>query len=160
MFKNKHVIIALLVAPILSLLAFFGVDAVVSEKPHKAVAGASYELIAKPNCRYESGLCGLKNGDVEIVLRAVFTENDDIELWLDSPENTDGVKVALVDSGAGPFSMLAVNEQASSWRIKLARPRSSESKLQLAVSIQETLYFAEVTTIFMQHKPLFEQQER
>ncbi len=44
MFKNKHFIIALLIAPILSLIAYFGTDMALSEKPHAAKEGESYKL--------------------------------------------------------------------------------------------------------------------
>lgn len=48
MFKNKHLIIALLIAPILSLIAYFGTDLALSEKPHAAKEGESYKLPASP----------------------------------------------------------------------------------------------------------------
>lgn len=39
MFKNKHFILALLIAPILSIIAYFGTDMALSEKPHAAKEG-------------------------------------------------------------------------------------------------------------------------
>ena len=42
MLTNKHVVIALIVAPILAVIAYFATDAAVGEKPHKAQAGKSY----------------------------------------------------------------------------------------------------------------------
>ena len=60
------IVIALLVAPVLALIAYFAVDAVVAEKPEKALAGSSYPLVAKSNCRYASGRCSLENGDVQL----------------------------------------------------------------------------------------------
>jgi NADH:ubiquinone oxidoreductase subunit 3 (subunit A) len=61
MFKNWHVIIAMIVAPILAVLAWFAVDYFVAERPHAAKEGAAYSLIAKSNCRYDSGQCDLEN---------------------------------------------------------------------------------------------------
>ena len=63
MFKNKHFIVALLIAPILAIIAYFGVDIAVSEKPHAAKKGQSYKLVSKSNCRYTSGLCDMENGE-------------------------------------------------------------------------------------------------
>lgn len=44
MFKNKHFILALLIAPILSIIAYFGTDMALSEKPHAAKEGETYKL--------------------------------------------------------------------------------------------------------------------
>ncbi len=60
MFRNKHLILAFLIAPVLAIIAWFSVDYFVAEKPHSAKPGASYELIAKPNCRRFSRRCDLK----------------------------------------------------------------------------------------------------
>ncbi|GAL14113.1 hypothetical protein JCM19233_5125 [Vibrio astriarenae] len=36
MFKNKHFIVALIVAPILAIIAYFGIDIASVKKPHAA----------------------------------------------------------------------------------------------------------------------------
>jgi len=69
---NKHLIIAMIVAPILAVIAYYGVDRVVSETPHKAVKGQSYPLAAKSNCRYKSGECTLKNGDISLTINVAM----------------------------------------------------------------------------------------
>ena len=69
MFKNKHVVIAMLVAPVLSILAWLAVDYFISERPHVAESGATYALIAKSNCRYDSGQCDLENSDFSLSMR-------------------------------------------------------------------------------------------
>ncbi|HAN68249.1 MAG TPA: hypothetical protein DCQ70_07120, partial [Halieaceae bacterium] len=66
MFSNRHVIIALLVAPLLSIGAWFAVGQLVGEQPQQAEAGSDYPLLAKSNCRYDSGRCELANGDLEL----------------------------------------------------------------------------------------------
>jgi len=62
-FKNKHVITAMIVAPILAIVSYYAVDLMVKEQPKAAVEGQAYKLIAKSNCRYSSGACDLVNGD-------------------------------------------------------------------------------------------------
>lgn len=52
---NKHVVIAMLVAPVLAVIAYFAVDASVSEPPKAAQPGQSYPLAVRSNCRYTSG---------------------------------------------------------------------------------------------------------
>ena len=70
-FTNKHVVVAMLVAPILAILAWYSIDYFLAEKPHAALPGAAYALIAKSNCRYDSGECDLENGDFKLTLRPV-----------------------------------------------------------------------------------------
>ncbi|MGY0646152.1 MAG: hypothetical protein ACW7DN_16410, partial [Paraglaciecola chathamensis] len=62
MFKNKHIITALIVTPLLAIAGYFATDYIVSERPQQAQQGGQYQLAALPNCRYASGKCGLKNG--------------------------------------------------------------------------------------------------
>lgn len=65
---KKHVIAAMLIAPILALIAYFGVDYLVREKPLEIQPGGHYKLNVKPNCRWDSGRCTLANADVEFNL--------------------------------------------------------------------------------------------
>ena len=78
--KNKHLILAMFVAPVLAIIAYFSVDSIVSEKPQAALQGSSYKLAAKSNCRYQSGNCTLKNGDIEVQIRARRIAGKEIEL--------------------------------------------------------------------------------
>ena len=96
-FKNKHVLTATLIAPVLALLAYFAVNALVGETPHAAEEGKSYQLVEKPNCRYNSGNCGLKNGDFELSLSTEDLSGVRISLLLKSVFRLEGVKVALVE---------------------------------------------------------------
>ena len=61
--KNKHLLVATLMAPVLALVSYYGIGALFGEKPLPAEAGQSYQLIEKPNCRRGSGQCSLKNVD-------------------------------------------------------------------------------------------------
>ena len=71
MWTNKHVIVSLLVAPILAILAWFGVDYLVAEQAQPAEQGTMYPLVARSNCRYDSGQCDLANNDVKMSIRPV-----------------------------------------------------------------------------------------
>lgn len=93
MFKNKHFIVALLIAPILSIIAYFGTDMAVSEKPHAAKEGQSYKLVSKSNCRYTSGLCDMENGDFKVKFRSEKLTNENLELSLHSAHSLEGVKL-------------------------------------------------------------------
>ena len=66
MFTNKHVIVALIVAPVLSVLAWYAVGSFTGEQPTPAEPGQSYPLVEKSNCRYPSGECELENEDFSV----------------------------------------------------------------------------------------------
>jgi hypothetical protein len=73
-FTNKHLIMAMLVAPILAVIAWFLTDRMVTPEAQIASAGETYELIAKPNCRYQSNKCELVNGDVTLTIEPLQHE--------------------------------------------------------------------------------------
>jgi hypothetical protein len=148
---NKHFIVAMLVTPILAVLAYFLTDYLVSERPHAAEQGASYKLIAKPNCRYTSGKCELKNGDFLVTLKPERPINNKIQLKLDANFSLDGVKIAMSQSpGASPApkDMQVRDERNKQWQLSIDQPSSESNSLRLVISARGSLYFADVTTIF------------
>jgi len=166
MYKNKHVVIAMIVAPILAVISYFAVDLLVSEKPQAAQAGASYKLLEKPNCRYRSGVCDLKNGDFEVRLTAQFQAGERMLLTLSSRHPLDGVKVALasVSEQEGshepsqtlePVNMQPVDETRLLWRTGLPRTDPDSSRLQLVLADNQVLYFAETHLTFTTYATSF-----
>lgn len=159
--KNKHLILAMFVAPLLAVFAYFAVDQVVSEEPHTAVAGSSYKLAAKSNCRYKSGLCTLENGDVEVNLRVEIIDNSRATVFLSSVLPLQNALVSFVDDpgyetvSPEPTPMLASLEQADVWSASFDKVPSDNSILRLALSISDTLYYAETTTIFIEYETSF-----
>ncbi|MES0327310.1 MAG: hypothetical protein ABUK13_03870, partial [Gammaproteobacteria bacterium] len=105
--KNKHLIMAMFIAPTLAVIAYFGVDFIVSEKPHVAVQGESYKLAAKSNCRYKSGICTLENGDVEVKVHAQAMGNNQIKIILSSVVPLQSALISFVGEGenAEPTAM-------------------------------------------------------
>ena len=67
-FTNKHVVIAMIVAPVLAVLAWFATGQLSGEKPQPAEQGKSYPLVEKSNCRYPSGACDLENENFKLRL--------------------------------------------------------------------------------------------
>ncbi|EGA69159.1 hypothetical protein VISI1226_14706 [Vibrio sinaloensis DSM 21326] len=158
MFKNKHFIVALLVAPILSIIAYFGADMAVSEKPHAAKEGQSYKLIAKSNCRYTSGLCGMENGEFKVKFRSEKLTTSELQLSMTSDFPLEGVKLSLVDSqdqAGQPIDMQAADKAGQNWYITLAKPASAESWLRVAIQAEGTLYYGETQTAFVKYETLF-----
>jgi len=164
LFKNKHVVVALLVAPILAVLSYFAVDALVSETPESAEAGQSYPLVEKPNCRYDSGACDLKNSEVEIRIVALEQTADSVLFQLTSTVPVQGARVALAGADgqtqlSEPQVMLPGAEEGS-LQLRMQRPDPQQHRLQLVVSINGSFYFADVATRFIEYKTSFEKDFR
>lgn len=155
MWKNKHIVIALLVAPVLALIAYFAVDYMVAERPHAAVAGADYPLLAKPNCRYASGRCELQNGDVKLALSVTERDGRDV-LSLDSALPLADARVALAttqDDDPAPVRLAPEGRDGRRWHAELTGGLDPEQSLRLVVVAGESRYYAEVTTAFFESEP-------
>ena len=120
--QNKHMVTAAIVAPVLALIGYFGVNALVGESPHAAEEGQSYQLVEMPSCRYGSGHCGLKNSDFELNLSTESLDGGRMLLMLESEFPLDGVKVALVEHEADekqPVDMRAMGENGLAWSLEI-----------------------------------------
>jgi hypothetical protein len=164
MYKNKHVVIAMIVAPILAVIGYFGVDMMVSEKPHAAKAGETYQLAEMPNCRYSSGVCGLKNGDFEVKLSAQMQGDQHMLISLNSALPLDGVKISLMQAaGTGvnePLDMQSEGSTATQWSVILPQPNIENDRLQLVMSSNQVLYFGETHLTFINYETGFEKDFR
>lgn len=148
---NKHLVVALLVAPILAVLGYYALDALVGERPQPAEEGQSYPLVEKPSCRYASGRCELENGDFELMLAVEGAQADRVTLNLTSVFPLDGVMVALVDADGGdtaPVPMQARGDDGLGWALDVARPEPERHRLRLVVSSGGVLYYGDVATAF------------
>jgi len=149
--KNKHVVTATIVAPVLALIAYFGVNALVGESPHAAEEGQSYQLVEMPGCRYNSGHCGLKNGDFELNLSTESLENGRMLLMLESEFPLEGIKVALVEDEADekqPVDMRPMGADGLRWSLEIARPDPERNRLHLVASANGSLYFGDAAMKF------------
>jgi hypothetical protein len=151
MFKNKHVTVAMLVAPVLAILAWFAVDYFIGERPHAAKEGAAYTLIAKSNCRYDSGQCDLENSDFKLSIRPVATVAGTIELEMTSAFPLQSAALGLVD-GAGslpPAAMTSASGEGLLWSTHISQPQGETSTIRLAVTAEGATWYAEVPTVFL-----------
>ena len=144
---DKHVVVALLAAPVLALGAYFAASFVVETPTIKAGAGDSFPLAAKSNCRRPSPVCTLANGDVKIDLRQVSAiDINAIGLEVQSDLPVEGARFALVD-GAG--NEVQSGESAGGvMAIDAARLQEAVG-LRLVVQLAGTLYFAETAVTFL-----------
>ncbi len=151
MFTNKHVVVAMIVAPILSVLAWIGIGQLTGEQPHVAQPGQSYPLVEKSNCRYESGACDLENEDFQ--LRLTFYESDaGQELVLSASHPLQGVALAIQDQQeeTPPAAMRASDGQGLTWRLAIAGRPGAAQRIRLVARSGESSYFADASTTFLQ----------
>ena len=143
--KNKHVLIATLAAPVLGLVSYYGVGAIFGEKPKPAEAGQSYQLVEKPNCRYNSGECGLKNVDFELTLSYERGGADRLLLKLVSENPLNGVKLALVQNSIDeemPRDMRSIGGDGLNWSLDIPVPDPERDRLHLvALSHANALFW-------------------
>ncbi|NYT28674.1 MAG: hypothetical protein H0A76_12975 [Candidatus Thiodubiliella endoseptemdiera] len=155
-FKNKHVITSMIVAPILAIISYFAVDYYVAEVPHKAKQGQSYKMLAKPNCRWASGVCDLINGDLKIHITSDSQKYGSNVLFVDASNNLKGIKFALVEEQgktSKPQSMTPANGSKKSWQSSRINIRQSDY-LQLVISANRSVFYTEVPTVFIYKEPL------
>ena len=157
MLKNTHVIVAMLVAPILAIFAWFATDMIVGETPFEPVPGETYKLVEKPNCRWESGVCGLKNGNFEIEMTTEPLGGEQLEVTLVSSHPLVGVQFAVfksspetIDRESKPVNMQSLDNTKLKWGLMIDKPVSELTRFRLAVKASESLYFGEVGTTFLQ----------
>jgi hypothetical protein len=152
MWTNKHVIIALLVAPILAIIAWFGVDYLVAEQAQPAEQGTMYPLVARSNCRYDSGQCDLANSDLKISIRPIDLQSSRTILSLESEFVMEQVRFALVfgaDEVLGNAASTQTPEGDTLWVINIPAHADPDAVLRVAVTVQQSVYFAEVSVVFM-----------
>jgi hypothetical protein len=151
MFTNKHVIIAMIVAPVLAILPWIAVGQFAGERPQSARPGQSYPLVEKSNCRYESGTCDLQNEDFK--LRLTFEQAaGNGEFILSASHPLQGV---LLGVGAGgeagqPATMRASDGQGLEWRLAVGGRPGPEQRVHLVARAGDSSYFGEAATTFLQ----------
>ena len=151
MWKNKHIVVAMLVAPVLAIMAWFAVDYLVAERPQSAQPGAAYPLVAKSNCRYDSGRCDLENADFEISLLPLQITPTQVSIRLESRFPLQQATLGLVEQGtaAAPVRMSADGGDNTAWLAQIAAPASSDSLLRVGVVSDDATFFAEVPVVFL-----------
>jgi hypothetical protein len=151
LWKNKHVVIAGIMAPILGVLSYFAVNMLVSEKPSAAQPGQSYMLVEKPNCRYASGKCGLKNAEFELELSFERLQGNRLRLDLSSDHALDGVLLAQQVNAAEesqPRPMSPTAADGRTWSIEISNPDPENQRLRLVASANAAYYVGDAALKF------------
>ena len=152
MWKNKHVVVALIVAPILAILAWFGVGQIVGEKAKVAEPGSAYPLVARSSCRWASGECELHNNDLEMTILPLELGAQYTRLSLDSEFPLQQATFALLVNGEEVVATAEPDtspDAAAQMTVTIPAFADTEAILRVAVTVQDSLYFAEVPVVFM-----------
>ena len=139
---NRHVVIALIVAPILAVLAWQGVGQLNGEKPRAAQPGNAYPLVEHSNCRWHSGQCTVSNQDIELQLSLHHTT---LAIRSSRPLARILVAIASATTQQQPVAMVRQGDQ---WQLDIQRRPGASDRLRLVAAIEGTHFFAEVSTAF------------
>ena len=147
---NNHMIIAMLVAPVLAVLAWFAVGEFAGEQAHKAEAGREYPLVEQSNCRYESGVCELRNEDM--VIKLSLAQGAEEVLILHASHALEGVLLAIgpPESSLPPDKMRTAGGQGKEWRMLIGGVPGPQERIRLVATAGGSTYFAEASTRFVQ----------
>ena len=148
--RNRHIALALVLAPLLSLLAWWATGPLLGQQPAPAQAGQSYPLVAKSNCRWSSGECHLENADIQLQL--TFLQAPRPVLIVVSSVPVDAVLVSVgVDANVRPQSLQSATGAGPSqeWRLPLAALPSSPAHIRLAVRAKGSSWYGETGLAFM-----------
>jgi hypothetical protein len=152
MWKNWHVVAALLVAPVLAILAWFAVDWFVAERPHEARPGQDYPLMAKSNCRWPSGACDLVNESFRLTLTPAARDGTMLRLRIESRFPLSAAAAGLAPrAGAAsqPVAFAPAEGEDTVWSGTLPAPGDEGATLQIVVTAAGSRYFAEVPVVFL-----------
>ena len=149
--RNRHVVVAALVAPVLALIAYFGMDYMFGETPHAAVEGQSYPLVEKPGCRWDSGSCGLKNNEFNLELSYERISGDLLRLNVESVFPLDGIMLAVVMSDTDdrpPVPMEPASADGLDWVLEIRLPQPESDRIRLAASSGGSIYYGDASAKF------------
>jgi hypothetical protein len=117
-----------------------------------AEPGSAYPLVARSNCRWESGECELHNNDLEMTILPLELGAQYTRLALDSEFEVAQATFALLVEGKEVVAMAEPDtspDAPARMTVTIPAFADPESMLRVAVTVQESLYFAEVPVVFM-----------
>lgn len=158
--KNKHVILAMFITPVLAIIAYFATDHIVSEKPHKAQQGTTYKLAANPNCRYPSGRCTLRNGDVEVSIRLDRVSDAAFKLVLQSNTPVQNALASFATSTAEPqpTTLYRSAAEADTWNAEFRQADVENTTMRLVLEIADSIFYAETPAVFIDYETTFSRE--
>lgn len=158
MFKNKHMTTAMVVAPLLAIVSYFATDYIVSDLPVNAAQGESYALVARSNCRYQSGQCTFRNGELEVEFQLVQSGDGQSVLKARSSHPLQGAQVALVgqeNSNVQPVMLEKSDDSGERWAVPINGSVEGKNELRVAMLANSTTFYGSTETTFFQYDTIF-----
>ena len=158
MFKNKHMTMAMVVAPILAIVSYFSTDYIVSDLPIMAEQGETYSMTARPNCRYQSGQCTFRNGDLEVNFRLTEDAQGQQLLSAQSSRPLKGARIALVSPDQQSSEALALSmtdDAGEQWAVPINGSLDDKHELRIAMLANATTFYGSTETTFFQYDTVF-----
>jgi len=147
---NKHFVVAMLVAPILAILAYFAADHFSRPEAVVAKAGDQFPLRAKSNCRYESTQCDLVNGEIKFTLNKYFTATGENALKLSSNVPFKMAQIELLDANQSSKEMISIGGSELTEAVeKIASTFESVSSIRIAINADDVIYYSETEAKFL-----------
>lgn len=150
MLHNRHIALALVVAPLLSLLGWWVAGELAGEQPGPAQEGEIYPLVEKSGCRYSGGVCELANVDFDLQLVYVRDESGSA-LEVHASHALEGIQLAVDVPGGNrpPETMIALDDRGLQWKIVLDEPPRTGDRIRLVARAQGSSWFGEAGTAFL-----------
>lgn len=153
-FTDRHVVIALLVAPVLAIASWYAVGWLAGDlaEPEVAESGQAYPLLERSGCRYEGGQCRVSNGDFMLTL-TVGTMDNEGAIYIQSALPLESLLMGLRSSGDGP--PLAAQRQTTNtrdWVFLAPGPIASDDALRIVAVAGGAAYFGEVSLTFTEQR--------
>lgn len=149
MLSNHHVTVALLVTPVLAVIAWFGMGWLFDERAAIAVApvmGNAYPLVERSGCRYGGGVCKLTNNDLELTLRV----SSGGQLVLEANVPLDAVFSSLGSQYSTPPQVgEALSSSHRTWRLNNIEPLHGDDTVRLVALHRGSQFFGEAVLRFM-----------
>jgi hypothetical protein len=150
MLSNKNLLVAILVAPVLSILGWWAAGTFIGEKPRPVQEGQVYPLLEKSSCRYASGLCELENVDFKLVL-SYREDNLGRHMVVRASHSLQGILMAVgpAESESAPGEMKVMDEQGTQWQMALDRRPDPQARIRLVVRAVGSTWFGDASTQFL-----------
>ena len=152
----------MIVAPILAISSYFLVDVLIKEKPSKALAGQSYQLIAKSNCRFKSGACDLENGDFKSTI-TISTSDGKQTLLLTANNSLQQAVVGFVTNDgqeSGPYALSARDTSSKQWVTEFSVQADANTTLRIVLSANDAHYYSETSMGFSSYETSYNKDFR
>lgn len=154
--RNKHLIAAMFITPVLAIAGYYIADRSVAEPPTAIESGRSYPLVARSNCRYQSGMCTLVNGEVELTVRAQRLSENRIKLLMDTDQPVEQALIASTEAGEAENPAEMVRD-GNAWQNELTIANPNATQLRMAFTLRGAHFFVETSAVFVDYKTGFPQ---